>query len=426
MTAATHLQPTLTYRMWKKKKQWVTGAKSRSISVSIPSPTRVLSWIAKAIASVLVWVILALSAVSGAVMAGGVSSLQMAAQAARSATVAEGSSPAAQTSGNMPQARLSVYYNAVFMQFLYQTLNKLLMCTHQDMPEKRGQTWRNFMSVPLPADLVQQTEGTVGPPEQITTDFNDIVMGQYANYTNVSDFAILTSISNDMENFRMILAYQLGLTIDTIINNMMDYLRTLDSRTSNNDSAVAPYSFTKNIIEQMPGSLATAFVPPMKNGAYNGSMLPAFMSDMAIDNSNNSVVDIWKHTEAGQLKLEGLTDKDEGMEPSQVFSLFGCRWRPSTNQPQIANWEGSGLTAFYTYLAGMDAMVFINFPNKRHTSLDPRWQNMNLWSGEYQRSAYDANGVIMAGTGYNSILGIGPPPDTTSRMRIAGAVPQTT
>ena len=83
----------------------------------------------------------------------------------------------------------------------------------------------------------------------------------------------------------------------------------------------------------MPGSLATAFVPPMKTGSYAGSILPAFCSDMAIDNSNNSVVDIWKHTEAGQLKLEGLTDKDEGMEPAQVFSLFGCHWRPSTNQP---------------------------------------------------------------------------------------------
>lgn len=422
---ATMTSPVIHHRQWKRKKQWVTG-NSRTMAAAVPQMPSV-SGLAKILTTCLMFVVMLLSAVVGAVNIAGSTVMNMAAMQARSGNaLSEGASPAAQTTANMPQARLSVYYNSVFMQFLYQTLNKLLMCTHMDMPEKRGQTWRNYMSQTLPADLVQQTEGTIGPPEQISTNFNDIVLGQYANYTNVSDFALLTSISNDMENYRMILAYQLGLTIDTIINNMMDYLRTLDPRTANNDATVAPYSFTKNIIEQMPYSLQTAFVPPMKNGYYNGSMLPAFMGDMAIDNSNNSIVDIWKHTESGQIKLKQLTDKDDGQESAQIFSLFGAHWRPSTNQPQIANWQGSGLTAFYTYLAGMDAMVFINFPNKRHTSLDPQWKNMNLWSGEYQRSAYDANNVIMAGTGYNAILGIAPPPDTTSRMRIAGAVPQTT
>ena len=73
--------------------------------------------------------------------------------------------------------------------------------------------------------------------------------------------------------------------------------------------------------------------------------------------------------------------------------------------------------------------MFINFPNKRHTKIDPRWQNMNLWAGEYvAKTAYDPNGLIMAGTGYNCVLGVGLPPDpaATSRMRIAVAVPVTT
>ena len=51
---------------------------------------------------------------------------------------------------------------------------------------------------------------------------------------------------------------------------------------------------------------------------------------------------------------------------------------------------------------------------------------MNLWQGDFARSAYDANNVIMAGTGYNCILGIGPPPDSNSRMRISTSIPQTT
>lgn len=340
----------------------------------------------------------------------------------------DGPSPAAQTSANMPQARLTVHYNRVFMKFLYATLNKLLMVTHMDLPEKSGQTFRNFMAIPLPADTQQQTEGTIGPPEQINVNFNDIVVGQYANYNNISDFAFMTSISNDLEENRRVMAYQLGLTIDDLIMHMMDYLRTFDTRTANQDSTVSPYHFSKNIIEQMPASLGGATVPPMKDGYYNGSIHDFFIGDMAIDDNNNSIVDIWKHTDAGQLRLTELADPgDEGMNPVKVIELFGCHWRTSTNQTQIANWQSSGETAISTYLAGMDAIVFVNFPNKRHTAVDPRWENMNLFAGEYRdRTAYDPNGLIIGGTGYNCVLGVGLPPDATSRMRIAAAVPQTT
>jgi methionine-rich copper-binding protein CopC len=384
--------------------------------------------LSRGVSDVLVACVRVIAAFGSAFMVAGATVLAMGGQAAHAAMVADGPSPAAQTSANMPQARLTIHYNRIFMKFLYANLNKLLMCTHMDLPEKSGQTFRNFMAIPLPADLQQQTEGTIGPPEQINVDFNDIVVGQWANYNNISDLAFMTSISDDLENNRQIMAYQLGLTIDDLINAMMNYLRIYDTRTANQDSATTPYQFSKNIIEQMPGSLSGATVPPMKDGWYNGSIHPFFVSDMAIDDTNNSIVDIWKHTDSGQLKLEELTDPGAtGDQPTKIIELFGCHWRQSTNQTQVANWEGSGETAIYTYLAGMDAIVFVNFPNKRHTTIDPRWMNMNLWAGEYKdRTAYDPNGLILGGTGYNCVLGIGLPPDTTSRMRIAGAVPQTT
>lgn len=369
-----------------------------------------------------------LAAAAAAIMVTGSSALTAATLAARVSTLCDGPSPAAQTSANMPQARLTIHYNRVFMKWLYMNLNKLLMVTHMDLAEKSGQTFRNFMSIPLGPDTTQQTEGTIGPPEQINVNFRDIVVGQWANYNNISDFAFMTSISNDLEENRRIMAYQLGTTIDDLVMYMFDYLRTWDTRTANQDATAAPYSFTKNIIEQMPASLGGATVRPMADGWYNGSIHNFFVGDLTLDNSNNSVVDIWKHTDAGQLKLEALTDPGaDGEAPTKILELFGAHWRQSTNQTQTANWQGSGLTGVSTYLAGADALVFVNFPNKRHTKIDPKWQNMNLWAGEYkERTAYDPNGLIMAGTGYNCVLGVGLPPDATSRARIAIAVPQTT
>lgn len=355
--------------------------------------------------------------------------LHCASLAAGAAVVTDGPSPAAQTSANMPQARLTIHYNRVFMQWLYMFLNKLLLATHMDLPEKSGQTFRNFMSIPLGADLSQQTEGTLDNPEQISVNFRDIIVGQWANYNNISDLAFMTSISNDLEENRRIMAYQLGQTVDDLVMFMFDYLRTFDTRTANQDSLVAPYAFGKNIIEQIPASLSGATVPPMRSGTYNGSIHPFFVGDLQLDNSNNSVVDIWKHTDAGQLKLEELTMVDEGQGSTKILELFGARWRQSTNQTQYAAWQGSANTGVSTYCAGENAIIFINFPNKRHTKIDPKWQNMNLWAGEYvNKTAFDPNGLIMAGTGYNAVLGVGLPPDplATSRARISVAVPQTT
>ena len=258
--------------------------------------------------------------------------LGSAAAAAHAAVLTDGPSPAAQTSANMPQARLTIHYNRIFMQWLYMYLNKLLLCTHMDLPEKSGQTFRNFMSVTLAADTEQQTEGTIGSPEQITVNFRDIVVGQWANYNNISDLAFMTSISNDLEENRRIMAYQLGQTVDDLVMYMMDYLRSYDSRTANQDSLVAPYAFGKNIIEQIPASLSGATVPPMDSGTYNGSIHPFFVGDLQLDNSNNSVVDIWKHTDAGQLKLEGLTQADEGQGSTRILELMGAPVAPE-HQP---------------------------------------------------------------------------------------------
>lgn len=366
-----------------------------------------------------------LAALSGALLVTGTMLWQ--AGASEMFAFGDGASPTAQTTANMPQAGLTIHYNKVFMDFLYATLGKLLMVTHMELPEKSGLTFRNFMNVPLGPDLVQQTQGTLNAPEVISTNYRDIVVGQWANYNNISDLAFMTSISDDLVNNRKVMAYQLGLTIDDLVMAMFDYLRTYDTRTTNQDSTIAPYPFTKNIIEQMPASLGGANVKPMDNGFYNGSIHDFFVGDLTLDNSNNSIVDIWKHTDAGQLKLEELPGGDEGDSPAQILELFGAHWRKSTNQTSYANWQGSGTTALSTYLAGKDAVVFVNFPNSRHTKVDPKWKNMNLWAGEYaSRTAYDPNGLIAAGTGYNVVLGVGLPPDATSRARIANAVPQTT
>jgi len=329
----------------------------------------------------------------------------------------------------MPQASLTVHYNKAFMKWLAANLFMYRMCTHMTQPAKSGMTFRNFMLGVLGASMPQQTQGTIGSPLTVNCIFRDIGLGQWANYINFSDFTFMTSISDDLMNYRKMLAYVLGQTYDDLIMTNFDYLRTLDANTTNQDSTVGPlYAFTKQIIEQMPASLFQAKVLPMPAaGRFIGKILPAFIGDMtALDNTNNSIVDMLKHTGEGQTKLEELTDEDEGEKSVGILRLFGGDWFPSTNCTATTNWQSSGLTAYSTYLAGEDSMVRVTLESARHTNPGVNWKNLDLWAGEYARSAYDGAGVIAAGTSYNMISGIGPSPDNTSRARIAIAVPQTT
>lgn len=347
---------------------------------------------------------------------------------AQAALLNDGISPTSMVSGNTPQAALTTHYNKNFIENLKAKTTKLRLCTRFPMPVRAGQVFRNFMIQPLTANTTQQSEGTVGNGISVAINYQDYQLGQWADFLNIGDKAFITSISDDLMNYEREMAYRLALTVDDLVMAFFDYLRTLDAKTANQDVTTGNFQQTKQQIEQAPFSLLGQNVQAMDKGYFCGSIHSFFIGDlMALDNSNNSIVDILKHTPEGLMKLEELPDGPEGDEVKYI-ELMGCRWMMSTNQTQTANYQGSGLTAVRTYLAGKDAIVAIKLDRPDRTNVDDgQYKNMTLWRGEYKPgNQADPAGVIGAGTSYNAILAFGVPPDTTSRARCWDAVPQTT
>lgn len=354
--------------------------------------------------------------------------LLAAAQQASGGAWCEGISPTSMQSGNMPQAAYSTFYNRNFLENLKAKLVMMRMTTRLPMPSKSGQIYRNFMWPVFPANTQQQAEGTVGSGITTTANFQDYILGQWADYLNISDKALVTSISDDMIALCREMAYRLGLSIDDLIMVIFDYLRVLDAKTANLDAPGGTPNFTKAMIEQAPFSLRGQNVSEMDSGFFAGKIHPFFAGDMvALDTTNNSIVDIWKHTTEGQMKLQELPDP-EGGDNVRVLELFGVHWMMSTNCTQTPNYQATGKTAIRTYCAGRDAVITIKLQRENRTDVDDgQYQNMKLWMGEYAMgNQADPPGVIGAGTSYNAILAFGPPPDITSRARCWDAVPQTT
>ena len=355
----------------------------------------------------------------------------MGALQARGFAFNDGASPTSMQSGNTPQAALTTHYNRNFIENLKARTVQLRLCTRFPMPAHAGQIFRNFMIQPLTANTTQTTEGTVASGISVSINYQDYQLGQWADFLNISDKAFITTISDDLVNYEREMAYRLGLTVDDLAMAIFDYLRTLDAKTANQDVLTGNYQLTKQQLEQAPFSLLGQNVQFMDMGEMGGKIHPFFIGDvMALDNSNNSIVDILKHTPEGMMKLEELPDGPDGDE-IKYFSMFGCRWMPSTNCTQSTTSAvavASGLTSVRTYLAGKDAVIAIKLDRPDRTNIDDgAYRNMTLWRGEYKPgSSFDPAGVIGAGTSYNVILAFGVPPDTTSRARCFDAVPQTT
>jgi N4-gp56 family major capsid protein len=350
---------------------------------------------------------------------------------ARAFAFNDGFSPTSMQSGNTPQAALTTHYNKNFIENLKARTVHLRLCTRFPMPAHAGQIFRNFMITPLTANTTQTTEGTVGTGISVTINYQDYQLGQWADFLNISDKAFITTISDDLMNYEKEMAYRLALSVDNLVMAYFDYLRTLDAKTANQDVLTGNYQLTKQQIEQVPFSLEGQNVQPMDKGYYCGKIHPFFIGDlMALDNSNNSVVDVLKHTPEGLMKLEELPDGPEGDEVNYI-ELMGARWMRSTNCTQSttsAVATASGLTSVRTYIAGKDAIVAIKLDRPDRTNIDDgNYRNMTLWRGEYKPgNVADPAGVVGAGTSYNVILAFGVPPDPTSRARCFDAVPQTT
>jgi len=387
----------------------------------------------KLVAGVVLFLFEMIAALGGGIWVGLQVMLHTAGGAAVLAIVRDGFSPTSMQSGNTPQAALTTHYNKNFIENLKARTVHLRLCTRFPMPAHAGQVFRNFMIQPLTANTTQATEGTVGAGRSVAINYQDYQLGQWADFLNIGDKAFITSISDDLVNYEREMAYALALTIDDLVMAYFDYLRTLDSKTANQDVLTGNYQMTKQQIEQVPFSMEGQNILPMDMGYYCGKIHPFFIGDLlALDNSNNSIVDILKHTPEGLMKLEELPDGPDGDEVKYI-ELCGARWMRSTNCTQTTGSQSavstaSGLTAIRTYIAGKDAMVAIKLDRPDRTNIDDgNYRNMTLWRGEYKPgNVADPAGVVGAGTSYNAILAFGVPPDTTSRARCFDAVPQTT
>jgi len=335
-------------------------------------------------------------------------------------------SPASNTTSNLPQSTV-IYYDKSFIDNLKANTPFLRVASRRDLPRNSGNQLRLFLYTALAANTTQATEGTVGTGVSVAVQTTTPTIGEYADYASFSSLSLATAIDPLVENVAVEFAYRLGESISAITRLVADSASGADSSVAVELPASSTSVYTVLTNSQIRSSVMSlqgrnVLALDGQTGKYGGVIHPFALGDVLADTSQNSPLDILKHTAPGLMKLDdlGTTDQAEVVEfPSSAVAFF-----KSTQVTTTANYQSvTGLTALRTYIFGRDGVIAINLGGNGDTSYgDGDWRNIKCNVVQNAPiSVADPAGLIPGWTSYKVHYTASLPPDTVMRLRYIDA-----
>jgi N4-gp56 family major capsid protein len=334
--------------------------------------------------------------------------------------------PAGNLQGNLPQTQ-AIHYDSKFRDGLHAQTPFVACAEPLEMPLKSGNTYKIFQYQPLSADTNQTAEGDPGSSETIDVIDTSATIGEYGDYLNFSSYSVLTAIDNMVENVSRELGYQLGESLSSLVKTVADGANSTDSSVQIQLAASSTTSYTaislssiRNAVQSMAGRSIKPFNEA--RGIFRGVIHPFSLGDVAADNSNDSPIDILKHTNEGREMAEELVSTD--LARVVEIPTSGVEFYQSNLVTQTSNYKSvSGLTALSTYIFGKDGVFRVRLAGPNDTSYgDGQWED--IMCQVYQNVAptqADPLGQVPAWTKYLVHFVAFGSPDPTQRLRVIQA-----
>ena len=246
---------------------------------------------------------------------------------------------------------------------------------------------------------------------------------EYADYANFSSLSLATAIDNTVENVAREMSYRLGESLSGLVRATADGANAIDSSVLTSLAASSLTTFTTlslNQIRNSVQSLAGRSVRPFDEASksFCGVIHPFSIGDVLADTTNNSPIDILKHTPVGLARMEDLVSVD--LTEMIEFPSSGVHFFQTNQVTQTPNYKGvTGLTALRTYIFGRDGIFSIKLGYQGDTEFgDGEWQNIkcNIVQNA-EPSVADPEGLIPGWTSYRVHFTTSLGPDTTIRIR---------
>ena len=331
------------------------------------------------------------------------------------AVLAVGVSPASNLTTNLPQSVVTSF-DKVFIENLKAETPWVRCTARRTLDENAGNKLALFMYQNLPAPpLTQAPEGTIQTGLTVTVVQNTSTMGNYADYANISTYALQTAIDPALEALGVQMAYRMAQVINIVIQNTADGAGAVDPLVAH-----VPINGTGLIaqdITSMVQSLTSVNALPFENGRFTGVIHPLMVGDLLISTQPNGITDVLKRTAEGQEKLRELPAPDG--DNVTVIDWGGASFHQST----LVKHTGTAPVLLRTYVVGRDGVIGISFGAKENTQIgDGDWRNLNVWVRRLtEPSGYDPSRMIGGFASYNTMYTATLPPDPVQRIRYTDA-----
>jgi hypothetical protein len=330
--------------------------------------------------------------------------------------LAVGVSPASNLTTNLPQSVITSF-DKVFIENLKANTPWVRCTARRTLDENSGNKLVLFMYQNLAAPAsppTQAPEGTIQTGLTVSVVQNTSTIGNYADYANISTYAIQTAIDPALEALGVQMAYRLAQVVNIIIQATADGASVVDALVNHVPLGT---NLVAQDITSMVQSLGAVNALPFANGRFTGVIHPFIVGDILISTQPNGITDVLKRTAEGQEKLRELPAPD-GDEVT-VIDWGGCSFHQST----LVKLTVGAPNKLRTYVVGRDGVIGISFGAKENTQIgDGDWRNLNVWVRRLtEPSGYDPSRMIGGFASYNTMYTATLPPDPVQRIRYCDA-----
>ncbi len=328
---------------------------------------------------------------------------------------------ASMTTANLPQSTV-ISYDKTFIENLKPNTPFVRCTARRPLDLNSGNQLRLHMYNPLGGNTAQVSEGVVGAPIYVSVAFTTATIGQFADYVNVSDLAIDTSIDPVLENIRKEMSNRLAITLSTLVRNTADSASSVDSSVSALSKTGTATLGRSDITSSVSHLLGRNVMPfNTAEGRMVGVIHPFNVGDALNDSSNNSITDILKRNPKGVELLQELP----GLDEVPALEWGGVTFFPSTLVTQTSDYQSTGKTAYRTYVFGENGVISISLGDVNGATgpADGDRKNLRLWLQRFEGpSRSDPSRMIGGVTSYNVRFTSTLPPDTVMRIAYIDAV----
>jgi N4-gp56 family major capsid protein len=299
-------------------------------------------------------------------------------------------SPAGNTSASAGLAHLAnVYYRRKGLDRLQKKF-VFRGATMKDMlPKASGRTVQFFRYSNFAANTTATTEGVVGSSLSMTSKVVGATVSQYTAFITVSDLLQDTAIDPVVQNASELLGYSAGLSVDTIVRNVID-----NEFSATSLSLLGTFPRVADV-RNGRHQLQSNDVLPFDDGEFFMVVHPFASYDIVNDPAAGGLADIFKYTQPNSQPL--VKYEDRGV----ITHVAGARVIESTNVKITTGTPNK----YRMYMFGKNGIGSVDLESRGPSDVtDPTKQRFKITVIKGEPSIADPEGVIGAAVSYNFVF----------------------